>query len=439
MSAEKCVNNQPAPWQDDDEIDLLDLFSALWKQKWVIVFCLAAFIIAGASYALVTPKTYEARTTLLILPPISRELAEPKSSGGQMFSSEIYMDLALAQDLLNDVISEVYPGTDRPNASGIKGRMSVSVNKASEKDATGKLPFTLSVSLKGGEPADLTSFLTSWITQFTRRNSQLFSIRGTQSFEYVRENLETVKKDLKAVEETLADYRKQNPPGLLENQLSILKTLHGIFQEELAVKTRALVALEEELKTQKDLLSGEPQKLKLYRAPSDEALWNFRMNRDNTEKTQSPNSFGIYDEVLNTIHFDLRGKIMDAEAKIASIKASLTDIKENLQATEKEYNEKHALFVESAKIIKQLEREEKALTNAYNDLANKFQETRIAAAEAADPIRVVEHPVLPVSPVAPKKTLIVALSGVLGGFIGIFAALIVNMVKNRRSLAEVEG
>ena len=94
------------------------------------------------------------------------------------------------------------------------------------------------------------------------------------------------------------------------------------------------------------------------------------------------------------------------------------------------------LLVESKKNIQRLEREEKALNDAYTNLAKKFQETRIAAAEAADPIRVIEQPVLPTSPVAPRKTLIVALSGVLGLFIGIFAALIVNMVKNRTASAK---
>lgn len=436
MTTDRSVQNTPAPYQDDDEIDLMDLFMALWKQKWVIVICAALFVAAGSTFALLTPKTYEAKTTLLILPPISRELTDDKNSGGQMFSSEIYKDLALAQDLLNDVIAEVYSGTEQPDAAAAQRNMSVSVNKASEKDTTGKLPFTLSVSLKGGEPAALTSFLSSWITHFTRRNAQLFSTRGTQSFEYISENFEIVKKDLKSVEDSLADYRKSNPADFLEKQLDILKALHGKFLEEFAVKTRTLVALEAELKVQKNLLAGEPQKITLFRAPSNESLWSFQTNRDKIEAASSPASLGIHDEEVNIVYSDLKGKAIESEAKIASLKASLTDLKQHLQTTEKEYNEKQVLLVETKKNIQRLEREEKALNDAYTNLAKKFQETRIAAAEAADPIRVIEQPVLPTSPVAPRKTLIVALSGVLGLFIGIFAALIVNMVKNRTASAK---
>lgn len=436
MTTDRSVQNTPAPYQDDDEIDLMDLFMALWKQKWVIVICAALFVAAGSTFALLTPKTYEAKTTLLILPPISRELTDDKNSGGQMFSSEIYKDLALAQDLLNDVIAEVYSGTEQPDAAAAQRNMSVSVNKASEKDTTGKLPFTLSVSLKGGEPAALTSFLSSWITHFTRRNAQLFSTRGTQSFEYISENFEIVKKDLKSVEDSLADYRKLNPADFLEKQLDILKALHGKFLEEFSVKTRTLVGLEAEVKIRKDMLGQEPQKLLINRLPANESLWNFLSNRGKTEGFSSPESLRIQDEVFNPVFTNLKSKVVEAEAEIASLKASLTDLKQHLQTTEKEYNEKQVLLVETKKNIQRLEREEKALNDAYTNLAKKFQETRIAAAEAADPIRVIEQPVLPTLPVAPRKTLIVALSGVLGLFIGIFAALIVNMVKNRTASAK---
>lgn len=435
MTTDRSVPNTPAPYQDDDEIDLTDLLFALWKQKLIIILCAALFVAGGIAVALLLPKTYEAQATLLILPPISREMTEDKNTSGQMFSSEIYKDLAVAQDLLNDVIREVYTGTEIPSAAAVAKGLSVGVNKASEKDTTGKLPFTLSISLKGGEPQALTSFLSSWITHFTRRNAQLFSTRGTQSFEYISENFEIVKKDLKSVEDSLAEYRKSNPVEFLEKELDTLKSLHGKFLEEFAVKTRSLVALEAELKIQKELIEQEPQKLLINRMPTNESLWSFLANRNETEGFSSPESLKIVDEVLNSVFTSLKAKIIESDAKIESLKASIADLQQHLKATEKEYNEKQVLLVESKKNIQRLEREEKALNDAYTNLAKKFQETRIAAAEAADPIRVIEQPVLPTAPVAPRKTLIVALSGVLGVFIGLFAALIVNMIQNRREVS----
>lgn len=47
-----------------DEIDLRELFFALWKGKWVIILMTAVFSVAGVLYALSQPNTYKAQTVL---------------------------------------------------------------------------------------------------------------------------------------------------------------------------------------------------------------------------------------------------------------------------------------------------------------------------------------------------------------------------------------
>lgn len=43
----------------DDEIDLVELFSTLWKKKWWIVGTVAIFLIAAAAYLRITPPKYK--------------------------------------------------------------------------------------------------------------------------------------------------------------------------------------------------------------------------------------------------------------------------------------------------------------------------------------------------------------------------------------------
>ncbi|CAH8194149.1 Lipopolysaccharide biosynthesis protein [Vibrio aestuarianus] len=49
----------------DDEIDLRELFGALWKGKLVIVLCTAVFAIGGVIVALSKPNTYQAQASLV--------------------------------------------------------------------------------------------------------------------------------------------------------------------------------------------------------------------------------------------------------------------------------------------------------------------------------------------------------------------------------------
>ncbi|WP_137170468.1 Wzz/FepE/Etk N-terminal domain-containing protein [Marinomonas sp. FW-1] len=50
--------------QHDDEIDLKELFLALWKGKWIIIFVTAIFAVGGVLYALSQPNTYKAEAVL---------------------------------------------------------------------------------------------------------------------------------------------------------------------------------------------------------------------------------------------------------------------------------------------------------------------------------------------------------------------------------------
>ena len=48
----------------DDEIDLKELFIALWKGKWIIILLTAVFAVGGVLYALSIPNTYKAEAVL---------------------------------------------------------------------------------------------------------------------------------------------------------------------------------------------------------------------------------------------------------------------------------------------------------------------------------------------------------------------------------------
>ena len=50
--------------QQDDEIDLKELFIALWKGKWIIIFTTFVFAVGGVLYALSQPNIYKAEAVL---------------------------------------------------------------------------------------------------------------------------------------------------------------------------------------------------------------------------------------------------------------------------------------------------------------------------------------------------------------------------------------
>lgn len=85
-----------------------------------------------------------------------------------------------------------------------------------------------------------------------------------------------------------------------------------------------------------------------------------------------------------------------------------------------------------------LERRASILKESYLGLAKKLEETKIAKIEVAEPIRIVEAPIEPMTPIAPKRKVIVALSSLLGIFIALFGALMIHTIQYRHNLIEQE-
>ena len=55
---------QPVSQVADDEIDLRELFTALWQGKWLIIVTTFLFSVASVFYALSLPDIYKSEVTL---------------------------------------------------------------------------------------------------------------------------------------------------------------------------------------------------------------------------------------------------------------------------------------------------------------------------------------------------------------------------------------
>ncbi|CAG9297721.1 Wzz/FepE/Etk N-terminal domain-containing protein [Celerinatantimonas diazotrophica] len=64
----------PMPQHSDDEIDLRELFSVIWKGKWWIIACAIVFGLAGGIYAFLQPNVYQ--SSVLIAPADNNEAGQ---------------------------------------------------------------------------------------------------------------------------------------------------------------------------------------------------------------------------------------------------------------------------------------------------------------------------------------------------------------------------
>ena len=133
-------------------------------------------------------------------------------------------------------------------------------------------------------------------------------------------------------------------------------------------------------------------------------------------------AFGLTAKQYRTI-IDL--EILELDASIAEISGDLADKRQQIDTAEAS--------------LQEMDRRIGLLESSYAYLSEKLQEARIALAESPDPIRVIDEPLIPTLPIAPKNMKNIAIAGFLGLIVGTLFAFFVDYlarVREREKAAE---
>ena len=421
-------------WNDDySEIDLVDILSSLWKRKFMIAAVTCVCLAAALGYLMMTPRAYESRTTLLFLPPVPSEI-EGEESRNVSLTPDTYLMLATADDLLNDVIEATYQNAaseDVPSLDSMRRKLTVKLAESSEKAQGLPGQMAMSVAFRDQDPQKAMQALSHWSSLFIGRNAQLFTDRTGATTDFLGRSVETVKKDLETAENRLLDYQKTNSIPLMKVRLASIESTYSALLAQYNENLRTLPPLEAEAKTTAQLLAKEPETEVLTRGMNREALWNLASQHPTGAAAKNPNELSIRDEIPNPLHKNLKERSANAGIKIASLRASIKDLRARIDKTQKEYAALNARILAAETEVARLQRERATLQESYAALSKQYQRSRVATVEATDPIKIVEKPIVPREPVSRGGIKILCLAALLGAFLGTTAALVAEMFAKR--------
>lgn len=93
----------------DDEIDLLDLFKALWRGKWVVLITTALFAIGAVAFAFNQPNIYQAQASFVFnnniygLEEAEKPVVSPNILTGNLIKGMIASQVEVDESLLRGV------------------------------------------------------------------------------------------------------------------------------------------------------------------------------------------------------------------------------------------------------------------------------------------------------------------------------------------------
>lgn len=396
--------------EEEYEIDLRDYLEVLWRKKHIVIAVFLAAVFSSAAFSfLILQNQYETTTSVLISPPISEMLGE-KAGESTFFTPEIYEKLALSNDLLVEIIDRLdlkdEDGTPIP-PEALKRQMEPKLEIFKDRKAPATQPKTvlLTMKVRGSDPSEIKAIADAWAKIFIEKNADLFASSTAQSYEFIAARYEEVGEELKEKEQQRLELIKENPTTTLESELAALTAVYKNQLTQLQNKRATLAAQEERLSALEGELSSRSTSSKL-----DESIL-------------------LQIAIENKVYLSLEDYLADIRVNVRTLNASVLYLEEETTRLKKEIDEKEARLQEIRTTLQQLDRDIKTLRDTYSFLSKKLQEARIAKEEQLKSLRIVEVAVEPRSPVGPNRLLNIAVAGVLGLFIGVFAAFFVHYIE----------
>jgi len=416
--------------RDDDEIDLMNLFSVIWRGKWLIALSILIACILGAYYAFVsaTPM-YPARVTVALQAEQQQVISDIESvlvgGGTDVTAINTQFEVIRSRRLIGQLVDELDLVSD-PEFNGALRPPSLS-SRVIDMISGADTPPPPSPETARRRVIDA---LVSRISVSGVRQSLAFNI-STETTDPEKSMLlvntlaelyieDQVRQKLEATEQAIA-FLSRRTTELEGNVETLEERLSQQREQSSAVTAELLQARNLQLRDLRDRIAELTDRVSADRAILD-TIDNYSSIEDLVEQLQSSDNLQLsglaqqyrtgrlteqaLERAMVNVGDEVRRSIDRASQQLVTLQAS----EENL-ATD--------IRVQSTELIElqQLEREVDAARLLFETFFTRLQEASVQQGlETADARILSEAVPRPAS--RPRPTMILALAGILGGIIG---------------------
>ncbi|MBA7534955.1 hypothetical protein ES705_27205 [subsurface metagenome] len=401
----------------EEEIDLREYINVLLKRKGVIILIFLIAVIAAAlvSYFYLKP-VYEASTILMISKPKYQVELEPKIQ--TQFTPEVslatYESLIKDREIEEEVIKKL--NLDQPPYELTPDNLQGMITIESLKNTN-----LIKMNLQAGEPKLAKDITNVWAALFVEKNKDLNLQESKEAQGFIEEQLRISKQNLSTIEEEIREFNETNKIETLDNEIKgkAAKTLNYdlrladiklSLQKEKTRKEQVIIALNEQDKV-----------LKLSKSITEDQFFNQLMSSLTNDNFNNINLTYVSEEI-NPIYYDLVQQLISTDISINSLQAEEKQLKENIDDYWERIENLKQKVAQEKLTQSRLEREYNTAKGVYNVLSQKNEEVKIAVATESGLVKIASLAYEPKYPIKPNKKLNILIAGVLGLFVGIFAA-----------------
>jgi tyrosine-protein kinase Etk/Wzc len=459
--------------QDDDKIDLVEIFSIFIENKWLIVFTTVAALAIGFGITFITTPVYQADAMLQVEEKSSSQPLFPGSLDvevkalAEIFLMKSRMILGSAVKNLNlEIIAEpiYFPvigkaiarqfqlhHLDNEVSSALFGQKQYAWGGEAIRVDTFTVPPTwlgkeliLIAGKEGhyrlmykdkdellllleGEVGKLASrqledeqqSITLFVSLLRARPDTQFRIMRqslSDAISFLSEHVQVAEKDKNTgiVEFTMQSTNPQSAEQTL-NEIATIYVRQNVEQKS-AEAQKTLEFLEKQLPLLKEQVEASTDALNSFRT--------FKGSVDLTIETQDILK-GVVElktqiTLLEQKRDELRTKFTQWHPSVIAIEKQIARLQQQINSHHKQIE----VLPDTQQVILGLSSDVKVNTELYNTLINNAQTLRVSKAGTVGNVRIVDYAELPTKPIKPKKVLIIAVSLFLGLISGVALAFI---------------
>ncbi|WP_087020383.1 polysaccharide biosynthesis tyrosine autokinase [Thaumasiovibrio subtropicus] len=443
------LNMPPAAGQESDEIDLGKLFGILLDSKWKIVACTFIFAVLGIVYALMATPIYKADAIIQVEQKSSGGIAAALGEMGDLFAQESSssteieilksrMVLGETVDNLNLTISAeprylpfLGEGWARLTGDASQIRVSrfevphASVSQGFTLVAESEKSYLLLDSeqkqvLQGtvGELVSKGGF-SLLVTDLTLGTTNQFALAKKRRFDVITN-----------LQRSLSVSERGKQTGILqltlegEDKNSIVEILNDISRNYFLQNVARNSA---EAEKSLDFLSGHLPDIRSQLANSEDVLNAYRIENDSVD-------LGLEAKAVLDVMVKLEAQLNQLTFKESEISQkftkehpaykSLLDKRATLLQEKRRFEDQISTLPKTQREVLRLTRDVEVNQQIYVQLLNKVQELNIVKASTVGNVRILDEAEAYTYAVKPKKPLIVILSTMFGGILGVAIALL---------------
>lgn len=425
----------------DDEVDLAEVFASLWAHKLAISFFTAAAIAIGGAYALTAPRVYVATTSFVFagnrytsslgqfssLAALAGIPMGSKATGlslGDVLSSRLFIKkVSDATNLIGDVEFNKTQGPPTLTAwketlkafLGLKSAPVSLARRQAENVFNSFSKFVTlndlesgsqSISVKHSDPeraAEITNSVLDLLIKEVETNQD--EVQSTR-LSYLSSSLADALQQLDRTQENLKDYALSNNILSVEafaSQSVALDNLRKTRVDTIALRYAA------------DAVTAEV----VDGSTTPETLKNLKARHVVLDDASFRRLFGMT-EVTSAWSWPSR-------AAAAAVASTLADRIKRLEADIVKLEAEAQQFGRASEELANLSRDAKVAEATYTVLIEQVKAQSLSAGYKQDAATVYDRAAVPLTPIEPKRSLIVALFAVLGVFASVGLSLIISL------------